>query len=135
MRHAALLVLATGCGPLGWGGLRSARETSVEALVADIEAKRESVTSLRARMRSTTSARRPSWRANGATQAAGFAAGARYTTRSGRRPQRSASAVPAQPIECAMIACGARPSPSWVTTARSVRANSGIEVMPRADAP
>jgi hypothetical protein len=43
------LVLASGCGPLG--GLRPARETTAEALVAGIEARREAVTSLRARMR------------------------------------------------------------------------------------
>lgn len=45
------LVLVTGCGPLGWGGLRPARETTVEELVGGIEARREAVTTLRARMR------------------------------------------------------------------------------------
>ena len=43
------LVLVTGCPSLG--GLRPARETTVDQLVAGIEARRESVTSLRARMR------------------------------------------------------------------------------------
>ena len=45
------LVLVTACGPFRWPALRPARETTVAELVAGIEARRESVTSLRARMR------------------------------------------------------------------------------------
>ena len=41
----------TGCGPFGVGALRPARPTSVEELVGDIQARRTSLTSLRARMR------------------------------------------------------------------------------------
>jgi len=41
----------TGCGPLGVGRLGPARSTSVEELVSGIEARRASLTSLRARMR------------------------------------------------------------------------------------
>jgi hypothetical protein len=41
----------TGCGPLGVGALRPARPTSVEELVGNIQARRTSLTSLRARMR------------------------------------------------------------------------------------
>ena len=44
-------MVVAGCGPFGVGALRPARQTSVEELVGDIEARRTSLTSLRARMR------------------------------------------------------------------------------------
>ena len=43
--------------------------------------------------------------------------------------------VAEDPIEWATIAAGTRPDPWAATTARSVRAYSGIDVMPRAEAP